>query len=161
MTIMRLRVFAAIVLLLLGACSRPQAETSPDGLAMETITIDADKGPVAFQVEVASDFASREKGLMFRKTMQPDHGMLFDFKVTQGVAFWMKNTILPLDMIFILPDGVISSVASDTKPFSTDEIPSAEPVRAVLEINAGRAAALGIVPGDVVHAAAFGNDPDR
>jgi uncharacterized membrane protein (UPF0127 family) len=154
---MRARFLLAIALFVLAGCSRPAAETSPIGLPMETIVIDTDHGPATFQVEIAADNASRERGLMFRKTMEPDHGMLFDFKVTEGVAFWMKNTILPLDMIFIREDGTISSVAPDATPYSTLEIPSAEPIRAVLELNAGRAAALDIVPGDVVHAKPFGN----
>jgi uncharacterized protein len=154
---MRARFLVAVGLLLLAGCSRPAAETSPIGLPMETITIDTDHGSQTFQVEIAADDASRERGLMFRKTMQPDHGMLFDFKIDEGVAFWMKNTILPLDMVFIRSDGTISSIAPDATPYSTQEIPSAEPVRAVLELNAGRAAALGIAPGDVVHAKAFGN----
>jgi hypothetical protein len=124
---------------------------------METITVDTDHGAQKFQVEIADTDASREKGLMFRKTMEPDHGMLFVFPIDEGVAFWMKNTILPLDMIFIRDDGTISSVAPDTTPFSTEEIASVEMVRAVLELNAGRAAALGIVPGDVIHAQAFHN----
>lgn len=151
------QIACAVAIVLLAACSRPAAETSPVGLPMETVTVDGDSGPVTLQVEIAADDASRERGLMYRKTMEPDHGMLFDFKRTESVAFWMKNTVLPLDMIFILPDGVISSVAADTTPYSMDAIPSAEPVRAVLELNAGRAAALGIAPGDTVHAAAFGN----
>jgi uncharacterized protein len=83
--------------------------------------------------------------------------MLFDFHHDVGVAFWMKNTPLSLDMIFIRNDGTISSVAADTTPYSTTEVPSAEAIRAVLELNAGRAMALGIVPGDTVHAQAFGN----
>ena len=69
----------------------------------------------------------------------------------------MKNTILPLDMIFIRSDGTISSIAPNATPYSTASIPSTEPVRAVLEINAGRAAALGIEPGDKVHGAIFRN----
>jgi uncharacterized protein len=124
---------------------------------METITIDTDHGSQKFQVEIADTDASRERGLMFRKTMEPDHGMLFVFPIDEGVAFWMKNTILPLDMVFIRDDGTISSVAPNATPFSTQEIASVEMVRAVLELNAGRAAALGIVPGGVIHAQAFHN----
>jgi uncharacterized membrane protein (UPF0127 family) len=146
----------ALAVLALAACSKA-AETSPIGLAMETITIDTDHGAQTFQVEIADTDATREKGLMFRKTMEPDHGMLFVFPITEGVAFWMKNTILPLDMLFIRDDGTISSVAPNATPFSTEEISSAEMVRGVLELNGGRAAALGIVPGDVVHARAFHN----
>ncbi|HTQ13994.1 MAG TPA: DUF192 domain-containing protein [Rhizomicrobium sp.] len=155
---MRLHVFvAALAVFAAAGCSRPSAETSPIGLPMETISIDTEKGPQSFQVEIAADDKSRENGLMYRKAMEPDHGMLFDFHQDVGVAFWMKNTILPLDMIFIRGDGTISSIAPNATPFSTQEIPSAEPVRAVLELNGGRAEALGIVPGDIVHAREFGN----
>jgi uncharacterized membrane protein (UPF0127 family) len=104
---------------------------------------------------MASDNASQEKGLMFRKTMAPNAGMLFDFHKPQPVTFWMKNTILPLDIIFIRDDGTISSIAGNAVPYSEAPIPSSEPVRAVLELNAGRAKALGIEPGDKVHAAIF------
>jgi uncharacterized protein len=153
---MRTRLLAALFVLTLAACSKP-AETSPIGLPMEVITIDSDHGSETFQVEIAADDATREKGLMFRKSMEPDHGMLFVFPIVEGVAFWMKNTPLPLDIIFIRQDGTISSVAPNAKPFSTEEIPSAEGIKAVLELNGGRAEALGIVPGDRVHAKAFGN----
>ena len=149
-------VLAAVAVVALAGCSK-SAETSPIGLPMEVITIDTDHGAETFQVEIAGDDASRERGLMYRKTMEPDHGMLFDFHRDEGVAFWMKNTVLPLDMIFIKSDGTISSVAPDTTPYSTQEVPSAEPIRAVLELNAGRAEALGLVPGDGVHANALGN----
>ena len=98
---------------------------------------------------------------MFRRSMAPDAGMLFAFPHSGMVNFWMKNTILPLDLVFIRDDGTISSVAADAVPFSETLIPSAEPVRAVLEINAGRAAALGIAPGERVHHAIFGDAPGQ
>jgi hypothetical protein len=153
---MQARLIAALFFLTLAGCSKP-AETSPIGLPMETISIDTDHGAETFQVEIASDDKSRERGLMFRKRMEPDHGMLFVFPNLEGVAFWMKNTILPLDLLFIRQDGTVASVAANAKPFSTQEIPSTEPVLAVLELNGGKAAELGLVPGDTVHAKAFNN----
>jgi uncharacterized protein len=126
-------------------------------LPVTTITVDGAKGPATFRVEVAGDNASQEKGLMFRKAMAANAGMLFDFHTTVMTSFWMKNTILPLDIIFIRSDGRISSIAADAVPYSEASIPSSEPIRAVLEINAGRARALGIVPGSAVHAAIFHN----
>ena len=81
--------------------------------------------------------------------------MLFDFHSPVLISLWMKNTILPLDMLFIRSDGTISSIAPDTVPYSTDSVPASEPVLAVLEINAGRARALGILPGEKVHGAIF------
>lgn len=124
---------------------------------MTTVVIDTEHGPTKFQAEVAADPASQEKGLMFRKALAPDAGMLFDFHTPEFQTFWMKNTVIALDMIFIRSDGTISSIAPNAVPYSETPIPSYEPVRAVLEINGGRAAQLGILPGEHVHAAIFGN----
>ena len=126
-------------------------------LPVTTISVDGAKRANRFKVEIAGDHASQEKGLMFRKTLAPDAGMLFDFHTDVMTAFWMKNTILPLDIIFVRSDGTISSIAANAVPFSEASIPSTEPVRAVLEINAGRAKALGIEPGDKIHADIFHN----
>ena len=124
-------------------------------LPVTTVSIDSAKGRSTFKVEVAGDHDSQEKGLMFRKTMAADAGMLFDFHQDSMTTFWMKNTVLPLDIIFIRRDGTISSIAGNAVPFSESPIPSSEPIRAVLEINGGRAKALGIEPGDKVHGAIF------
>lgn len=94
---------------------------------------------------------------MFRKELAPDAGMLFDFHKPSVESFWMKNTLISLDMIFIRADGTIANVATNTIPYSEEPISSNEPVRAVLEIKGGRAAELGIEPGQTVHAATFGN----
>jgi uncharacterized protein len=126
-------------------------------LPVATITVDGAKGANQFKVEIAGDHASQEKGLMFRKKLAPNAGMLFDFHTTVMTSFWMKNTILPLDIIFVRSDGTISSIAANAVPFSEAPIPSSEPIRAVLEIGAGRARALGIEPGDKVHAEIFHN----
>lgn len=149
-----LRYAAAIAAALLLTQSA-QAQDKP--LPVTSVVIDTGQGPHTFRVEVAADQASQARGLMFRKSMPPDAGMLFDFHKSDFVTFWMKNTILPLDMIFIRQDGTISSVAPDAVPYSTTSIPSAEPVRAVLELNGGRAAQLDIEPGQTVHNAIFGN----
>lgn len=124
-------------------------------LPSTTIAVHTAKGSDTFKVEVAGDHASQEKGLMFRKTMAPNAGMLFDFHTTVMTTFWMKNTILPLDIIFIRSDGTISSIAGNAVPYSEAPIPSSEPIRAVLEINGGRAKALGIEPGDKVSGSIF------
>ena len=94
---------------------------------------------------------------MFRKSVAPNAGMLFDFVKEGEQNFWMKNTIVPLDMFFIKADGTIARIAANAKPLSEDSIPSYEPVRAVLELAGGRAAEIGAKPGDKVHAAIFGN----
>jgi uncharacterized protein len=147
---------AAFVLVLLTGCS-------PGGgkghLPVARITVETQSGPAAFQVEVASDDKARERGLMFRTSLAPDAGMLFDFRGEGYRNFWMKNTPLSLDIVFIRADGTISTIAANTMPYSEAPIPSSEPVQAVLEINGGRAAELGIAPGAKVHAAIFGNGP--
>jgi uncharacterized membrane protein (UPF0127 family) len=105
---------------------------------------------VHFTVELATDNASREQGLMNRDTMQPDHGMLFDFGNSRPVYMWMKNTYLPLDMLFISKAGKITQIRENTLPLSEDIIDSHGPVRFVLELNAGTSRMLGITTGDVV-----------
>lgn len=128
-------------------------------LPVSALVVDTPHGPVRLEVEVASDDASRVRGLMYRTHLDPNAGMLFDFHDTEFRNFWMRNTLLPLDMIFIRADGTISSVAANTTPMSDRVISSQEPVRAVLEVNAGRASALGIRPGEKVHNPAFENAP--
>jgi uncharacterized membrane protein (UPF0127 family) len=150
-----LAALAASIALMAGASAH--AEDKP--LPVTTLVIDTDHGPHTFRVEIAADQPSQEKGLMFRKQMAPDAGMLFEFPKPQMEYFWMKNTVLPLDIIFIRANGTISSVAPNAVPYSTTTIPSVEPVRAVLELNGGRAAELGIEPDNVVHHAFFGNAP--
>jgi uncharacterized protein len=129
--------------------------TAAFALPSTSIAVHTAKGATTFKVELANDHASQEKGLMFRKTMAPNAGMLFDFHTTVMTTFWMKNTILPLDIIFIRSDGTISSIAGNAVPYSEAPIPSSEPIRAVLEINGGRAKALGIEPGDKVSGSIF------
>jgi hypothetical protein len=117
--------------------------------ALEALAIVTQGGQrQSFQVEVARNDADRAQGLMFRRSMAPDRGMLFDFGRTEPVSMWMQNTYLPLDMLFIRADGSIARIAANTEPLSTRTIPSGEPVLAVLELNAGTAAKLGIKPGD-------------
>jgi uncharacterized membrane protein (UPF0127 family) len=134
-------------LLLLAAC----AETSA-ALPSETIVIDTRHGQAKFKVEIAADLASQERGLMFRKAMDPDAGMLFVFARPQFVSFWMKDTYIPLDIVFVRADGVISSIKSNASPMSTSRIPSDEAVVVVIELNSGRTHDLDIEPGNRVHA---------
>jgi uncharacterized membrane protein (UPF0127 family) len=136
-----------------ASADTPQPPVKP--LPVTALTIDTTFGHAKFKVEVASDWRSQEYGLMNRKYLAPDAGMLFDFRAPQMTVFWMKDTLIPLDMIFIRPDGTVSSVAPDAVPMSLTSIPSVEPVRAVLEIPGGRAAALGIYPGEKVHSPAL------
>lgn len=114
------------------------------------LTVETRSGTHVFQVEVADEPQERSKGLMFRRQMEADSGMFFDFGVDREVSMWMKNTYLPLDMLFIEADGEILSIARRTTPLSEKTISSGGPVHYVLEINGGRAKELGIEPGDIV-----------
>lgn len=121
--------------------------------AAGTALVITEHGSHAFTVELAETAEDRARGLMHRRELDPAAGMLFDFKTEQPVHFWMKNTYVPLDMIFIRADGTVAAIAEDTVPHSTTVVPSLEPVRFVLEVVAGTARRIGLRPGDrVVHA---------
>lgn len=120
----------------------------PAGL--QSLEIASKTGVHVFAVEMAENDAERAKGLMFRKELPEGRGMLFDFQREQEVSFWMENTYIPLDMIFIRGDGRILRIVENTEPLSTRIIPSGGPVRAVLEVIAGTARKLGIASGDRV-----------
>ena len=122
----------------------------------DTIEIVSASGVHAFTVELAVNDAERERGLMFRKELPEGQGMLFDFQRDQPVAFWMHNTYISLDMMFIRSDGRIMRIEESAKPESDRLIPSGAPVRAVLEVIAGTASRLGIKPGDRVVGSIFG-----
>src|SRR3954449_3243513 len=134
--------------------SGPALALDPGELLIETPA-----GQHRFTVELAATPSERSRGLMFRRAMQPDHGMLFDFRAPQPVAFWMKNTPLPLDMLFIDEAGAIVQIAADTVPYSETPIPSEQPIRAVLELNAGTAKRLGITAGAKVRHTIFAGPP--
>lgn len=152
----------ALLAALVAPCilpAAPRAESpAVTGTAqrLEPLDIVGKSGRHDFSVEVMRNDADRARGLMFRRSMGADRGMLFDFEQSQEVNMWMKNTVLPLDMVFIRSDGTIARIAADTEPFSTRIIPSGEPVLAVLELNAGTAAKLGIRAGDRVEHSTFG-----
>ena len=116
----------------------------------QSLEIVSKTGVHVFSVEFAKTDAEREKGLMFRKELPEGRGMLFDFDSEREIAMWMKNTYIPLDMIFIRNDGTISRIAENTTPLSERIIPSVGPVRAVLEVIGGSTRKLGIAPGDKV-----------
>jgi uncharacterized protein len=111
-----------------------------------------------FSVEIAETPEARSRGLMYRRSMPEDHGMLFDFERSDMISMWMRNTYIPLDMLFIREDGEIVRIAADTEPLSERTISSGEPVRYVLELNAGMSARLGITPGDRVEHARIKSD---
>ena len=147
---------AATFGLALGLCACAQSETKAGetgeaAVRTETLTIDTSHGPVRLNVEIADTEAERARGLMFRETMADDHGMLFDFPEPEMASFWMRNTVMSLDIIFIGTDGRILNIADHATPYSEASIPAAGLTRGVLEIKAGRAEALGIHAGDRVH----------
>lgn len=114
------------------------------------LVVKSETGDHAFTVEVVDTPELRAKGLMYRQELAPDAGMLFDFKEERPVSFWMMNTYIPLDMIFITAAGEIANVHVNARPHDTTSIPSAGPVQFVLEIPGGRSVELGIEAGDTV-----------
>ena len=130
------------------------AQTQPT--TTEPLEIVTASGRHVFAIEVMRTDEERERGLMFRRFMPADRGMLFDFKTEQPVLMWMKNTYIPLDMIFISRNGTVTSVAANTEPMSERTISSGPPAFAVLEVNAGVAAKIGLKPGDRVAHGLFG-----
>lgn len=150
-----MRLIILSLALALPACRAEQpADKEPPRLVEERATIPLtihSGGKVHhFQVEIARTPDEQAKGLMFRKQLPPLGGMLFPFDPPQVASFWMKNTVIPLDMIFIRPDGTIAHIAANTEPYSLTPVSSGQMNSAVLEIAGGRAAELGISENDVV-----------
>jgi hypothetical protein len=144
------------------AGAQPLDPTAPDAVVEyggpQPLVIDTGEGQsVTLTVELAETPQARQRGMMYRESLDPDAGMLFDFEVEQRVSIWMANTPLSLDLIYIRADGTIAKVAVGAVPFSRRSISSDVPVLAVLEINGGRSIELGIDPGDTVRHAWFGN----
>lgn len=132
---------------------RPLVDTEAGpqtGLRVEPLSVATPSGRRAFEVEVADTPASREIGMMWRAQVPRGTGMLFDFHRPQPVSFWMRNTMVSLDLVFIRQDGTIARIAADAVPFSLVPIPSGEPIRAVLEVGGGEARRLGLAPGQRV-----------
>jgi uncharacterized protein len=113
-----------------------------------TATLFTESGMHRISVEIADTPETRERGLMHREEMARDAGMLFDFGEARSVSMWMKNTLIPLDMLFLRDDGTIANIARNARPLDLTPIPSSEPVRYVLELNGGAAAAYGARAGD-------------
>ncbi|MGL5736087.1 MAG: DUF192 domain-containing protein [Beijerinckiaceae bacterium] len=146
----------ALLLAAWGALSLALPAAAQEALERLVITTAGGKAH-AFMVEVMRNDQERARGLMFRRSMPADRGMLFDFKREENVSMWMQNTYIPLDMLFIRKDGTIHRIAENTEPLSTATIPSGGPVYSVLEINGGESARRGIKAGDRVSHAIFGN----
>ena len=123
---------------------------SPAGLEQKALTITSGGREHRFTVEVASTSEQQAMGLMFRNKLDPDRGMIFPLDPPRVASFWMRNTLIPLDMIFVRADGSIANIEANTVPYSEEPVRSEGPVGAVLEIAGGRSAELGIKPGDKV-----------
>jgi uncharacterized protein len=124
--------------------------------ATASLTIVGASGSHRFTVELAETPAQMEQGLMFRQSLAPDAGMLFDFRQPTMATMWMHNTLIPLDMLFVDAKGTIVNIEQRAVPESDAIISAAAPVRAVIELNGGTAARLGIAPGDRVLYPIFG-----
>lgn len=135
----------AVALAFIGSpnAAGAQGETVP-------LTILTEAGARAFAVEIADEPRERAQGLMHRESMAPAHGMLFDFGESRPVSMWMKNTLIPLDMLFIDEDGIIVNIIARTEPHSLESRPSDGPVRYTLELLGGVADLAGIRAGDQV-----------
>ncbi len=134
-----------------AAAAAEQPSVHPvSGLKVVPLTVATDGQTHSFRVELAETPEQQAQGLMFRAEMGADEGMLFPTAQPQMRSFWMRNTVIPLDLIFVGPDRRVVNVAANATPYSEDNIVSEAPVIAVLELNGGRAAELGIGPGALV-----------
>ena len=149
-----LRALLLILLAWLSGIAHAEEASPP---RVDSIIIQTAAGARMLSVEIADTPKLRERGLMFRHRLPADRGMLFLYETAHPVAMWMKNTHIPLDMVFLRADGSVAEVRTGTVPQSLDVIQSAEPVKAVLEVGSGAAAKLGLEPGTVVRHEFFGN----
>ena len=141
----------------IASLSVSSAKAQLQRFATSELTIISATGPHRFTVEVAETPAQMEQGLMFRRNMAADAGMLFDYKTPTVATMWMRNTLIPLDMLFVDAQGRVVNIRERAVPQSLDVIAAAAPVRAVIELNGGTAERLGIAPGDQVRHPIFGN----
>lgn len=142
-----IRLLSAIMALFLFSVAGTVAQVV---FQTEQLTIRTESGPKVFTVEVAVDSLQRQQGLMFRKNMASNAGMLFDFGSSRDVAMWMKNTLIPLDMLFIDDKGVVRHIHEGAKPHDETPLPSGGPVKFVLELNGGAVKTHNIAVGNQV-----------
>lgn len=139
-----------LIYLSLLLAAAPAVVTAPAAPQAEEVVVETAKGERKFAVEVVREEKDRNRGLMFRHELAEGSGMLFDYDPPQQISFWMKNTFLSLDIVFIGVDGRILNIAEKTTPLSLERLPADGKARGVLEINGGLSAKLGIKPGDRV-----------
>ena len=142
---------------LAAACRISTARAELASFPKSKLVIETASGKYNFNIELALSQPQMAQGLMFRRALAPDAGMLFDYGEPQPIAMWMKNTLIPLDMVFIGKDGKVVDFHERAVPMSLDTIEPKVPARAVLEVNAGTVQRLGLQVGDTVHHAFFGN----
>ena len=153
--VLRACVLAAALLAAVGVLGPPAARAEP-------LCVDLAGGAVhRYEVEVAATPGARAQGLMFRRDLAPGAGMLFDFGRDEVAQMWMKNTFIPLDMVFAARDGTVRGIVRNARPRSLDTISSRVPVRAVLEVNGGEAERIGLAPGDRIRHPVFGTRCDN
>ncbi len=153
--IRRLAAGALVAVLMAGSAV---AQAGDDQCAPDRVDLRGDFGTTHFTVELAETPADRSRGLMYRKQMPESDGMLFVYGAPVHARFWMKNTLIPLDMIFLNDRGIVSRVHANAVPGDLSVIDGGHNVRAVLEINGGLAAKLGIKPGVELRHPAFASD---
>jgi uncharacterized membrane protein (UPF0127 family) len=153
--------FVALLLAVPAAPLAPAAAQNGEalvGFEKSSLTIETANGPQRFEVELALSPRQQQQGLMYRRSMAANAGMLFVYDGLAPVSMWMKNTFIPLDMLFIDAEGRIVRIVERTVPHSLETISAGRPVSGVLELNGGSASRLGIKPGDrVVHPAIKGS----
>lgn len=125
--------------------------------APETVIVETQDGDVVFEALIADSDTERQRGLMFRESLADNEGMLFDYQEVQTVSMWMRNTLIPLDLIYIAPDGEVLKIIVNARPHSLRSLPSDFPVLGVLEVRGGLTRDAGIRPGDIVRHAIFDN----
>ncbi len=133
-----------------GCSSGTELAPSVAGLSQAPLCITSGAKKHRFTVEIARSSMEQAKGLMFRTELTDDAGMIFPFAEPRVASFWMKNTVIPLDIIFIRENGTIESIAENTIPYSTEPVSAGEPVVSVLELRGGLTYELGIKAGDRV-----------
>ena len=134
----------------MGDFSAFSAGAPQSGLAAKTVTVTAKGKTHSYRVELAQSPQQQAIGMMYRKTMKPGTGMLFPMKPARPTSFYMRNTYVPLDIIFIGPDNRVLNIGADATPLSEALVSSAGPISAVLELAAGEAKRIGLMPGDTV-----------
>jgi uncharacterized membrane protein (UPF0127 family) len=142
------------------AASAPTCIGNPELKPLRPLTVRTAKGEFRFLVEVADSDRERELGMMCRRSLAPDRGMLFDFgRERPDAAFWMRNTLIPLDIIYIRRDGVVRSIIRNARPLDETPRPAGGPILGVLELAGGRAAQIGLQPGDRIDFPIFRSRP--